>query len=61
MTNLERIQNMNAEEMAKFMTYCGRCSFCHYKFKNCPPPSIVNGCEQGRIKWLESEVTKNGN
>lgn len=51
MTNLERIQNMNAEEMIEFLYQSESCAFCIsdtcHNAKN---------CKKGIEKWLESEV-----
>ena len=67
MTNLERIRNMNAEDMAEFLcetladfTECGYCwgsgesdIHCAYEDNdNC----IGKSCEEGIKAWLESEV-----
>ena len=57
MTNLEKIQNMNAEEM---MNYIGGnrlrdypCDLCAYDVSLC---AFGVDCENGVLNWLESEV-----
>ena len=66
MTNLEKIQNMNAEEMAIFLEKTGKCEYIHCD--NCPYGKAIMidddvveidccAADVNDIKvWLESEV-----
>lgn len=53
MTNLERIQNMNAEEMANILEDCkNHCVYWRSTFECIGK----NSCRDGILNWLESEV-----
>lgn len=58
MTNLERIKNMNAEELAKVIfhinSYC--CKVC--KFKRKGKRCMGSDCRATIKLWLESEVSE---
>lgn len=53
MTNYERIKAMSVEEMAK-QFYCD-CNHCAYRGKNCGEHDDMY-CEDGAVKWLNSEA-----
>ena len=55
MTNFERIKAMSIEELAKELAKDSACEFCKmFDEQTC----MEITCEQGIIKWLESEVTE---
>lgn len=51
MTNLERIKNMNAEELALYFN-AKKCYMCACQYKDCAFIDCVDGIKE----WLESEV-----
>lgn len=57
MTNLERIKNMNAEELAHILG-CEQCIFYHNR--DCADHHAMDLCREGIEHWLESEVEDNG-
>lgn len=56
MTNFKNIKNMSIEEMAKgiFDKVEEGCRYCLKK--KCPPITGSQGCVDGIIDWLQSEV-----
>lgn len=62
MTNIEKIQSMSIDELAKYIfklgngrEYCyGHCAF---QDESCCPNDGDIGCISGIKKWLESETT----
>lgn len=59
MTNIERINNMTAEEMALFLTDIATIEDC----PQCPAKSVcgIGLCDSGFEHWLESEVQEDEN
>ena len=59
MTNYERIKNMSVEEMAVMLADeiphgdCYGCDKCDYSHS---PYRLNDGCQDGWLEWLESEV-----
>lgn len=58
MTNLDRIREMTADELAEFLEEieCGECRYCAYQNESCMSLS----CKMGYKKFLESECEKAG-
>ena len=57
MKQIDRIRNMNAEELAVVIDeqFKEPCNYCNYAVKNLKPSQ--HKCKLGIKAWLESEVT----
>lgn len=57
MTNFEKlkadIEKMTVKEMSNFLSKCEHCFYCNVDCSGC-------SCDEGTIKWLESEVEEDG-
>ena len=71
MTNIEKIKNMTAKEMAEMLfdeannsyNYCDYCPNQRYYAPHCAADDIETGCKNAIMQWLneESEVDDNEN
>ena len=60
MTNLDRIREMTAEELAEFLDRVTiSCSAGGSMCENCPLKECEICCSSRLVKWLESEVSEN--
>ena len=57
MTNLEKLQNLDAKDFANILDgYKVSCEYCLYNKGKFAHKCTIAHCRQGIIEWLESEA-----